>query len=167
MQNLEEVLIEDLDRGRARLALSRRATARAAAHAAEVDDSFREAMYHPGAPTIAAALASAQDVGANGADLLRAIVVGYEVSTRIGMVMGRAHYKYWHSTGTVGTFGAAAAASVLYGLDGRGLLMLSPLPPNLRLASSRHFGWTRCRNRSMPVVRQRPVSWLRRLLCMA
>jgi 2-methylcitrate dehydratase PrpD len=44
-------------------------------------------------------------------DLLRAIVAGYEISTRIGAAMGRAHYRYWHNTGTVGTFGAAAAAA--------------------------------------------------------
>jgi 2-methylcitrate dehydratase PrpD len=45
--------------------------------------------------------------------------VGYEVSTRIGAALGRAHYKYWHNTGTAGTFGAAAAAASIYGLDGR------------------------------------------------
>jgi len=39
------------------------------------------------------------------------------VSTRIGVVMGRPHYRFWHSTGTVGTFGAAAAAGGLLGLD--------------------------------------------------
>ena len=68
---LQEVLAEDLDRGGARLALGRAATARAAAlingaaaHAAEVDDSFRDAMYHPGAATIAAALAAAQSADA-------------------------------------------------------------------------------------------------------
>ncbi|WP_455556840.1 MmgE/PrpD family protein, partial [Comamonas sp.] len=42
---------------------------------------------------------------------------GYEVSTRIGKVLGREHYKYWHNTGTVGTFGAAAAAAYLLRLD--------------------------------------------------
>ena len=67
VQVLEATLADDLDRGDARLALGRAATARAAAlingtaaHAAEVDDSFRDAMYHPGAATIAAALAAAQ-----------------------------------------------------------------------------------------------------------
>ena len=121
---LEQALSEDLDRGKARLALGRRATTRAAAlingtaaHAAEVDDSFRDAMYHPGAATIAAALAAGQAAGVDGATFLRAVVVGYEVSTRIGVVMGRSHYKYWHSTGTVGTFGAAAAAAAIQGLD--------------------------------------------------
>jgi 2-methylcitrate dehydratase PrpD len=121
---LEDTLAEDLDRGRARLAQGRSATARAAAlingtaaHAAEVDDSFRDAMYHAGGATIAAALAAAHDSGAGGLQFLRGVVLGYEVSTRIGVVMGRPHYQFWHSTGTVGTFGAAAAAGGLLALD--------------------------------------------------
>jgi 2-methylcitrate dehydratase PrpD len=121
---LEAVLADDLDRGRARLARGRAATPRAAAllqgtaaHAAEVDDSFRDAMYHPGAATIAAALAAAQSVGADGLDFLRGVVLGYEVSTRIGVAMGRTHYRHWHNTGTMGSFGAAAAAGSLLGLD--------------------------------------------------
>jgi len=121
---LTSALAEDLDRGDACLPTGRAATVRAAAliqgaaaHAAEVDDSYRDAMYHPGAATIAAALALAQSVGASGERFLRAVVVGYEISTRIGEVMGRAHYRYWHNTGTVGTFGAAAAAAELLRLD--------------------------------------------------
>jgi 2-methylcitrate dehydratase PrpD len=105
VQVLEATMAEDLDRGGARLALGRAATARAAAlingtaaHAAEVDDSFRDAMYHPGAATIAAALSVAQESNASGADFLRAVVLGYEVSTRVGVVMGRPHYKFWHNT---------------------------------------------------------------------
>lgn len=124
VQVLEKTLGDDLDRGTARLALGRRATVRSAAlingtaaHAAEVDDSFREAMYHPGAATISAALAVAQSVDASGPQFLKAVVLGYEVSTRIGVVMGRAHYKHWHNTGTMGAFGAAAAAGQLLGLD--------------------------------------------------
>ena len=56
---LERALAEELDRGEARLALGRRATVRAAAlingsaaHTVEVDDIFRDGIYHPGAPTI-------------------------------------------------------------------------------------------------------------------
>jgi 2-methylcitrate dehydratase PrpD len=44
-------------------------------------------------------------------------VLGYELSTRIGVVMGRPHYRYWHNTGTMGSFGAAAAAASLMALD--------------------------------------------------
>ena len=121
---LERALADELDRGRARLALGRAAGARlaalingSAAHTAEVDDIFRDAIYHPGAPTIAAAMALAQERGQSGAALLRAVIVGYEISTRIGATMGRAHYEYWHNTGTIGCFGAAAAAAELMALD--------------------------------------------------
>jgi 2-methylcitrate dehydratase PrpD len=121
---LEKALAEELDRGEARLALGRQATVRAAAlingaaaHTTEVDDIYRDGIYHPGAPTIPAALALAQAHGASGAQFLRAVVVGYEISTRIGAAMGRAHYKYWHNTGTIGCFGACAAAAELLGLD--------------------------------------------------
>lgn len=117
---LEDTLADDLDRGDARLTLGRKATARTAAlingtasHAAEVDDIFKYAIYHPGAPTISAALALAQQLDSDGDAFLRAVIAGYEISTRIGSTLGRAHYHYWHNTGTVGTFGAAAAAAVL------------------------------------------------------
>ncbi|MDH4094024.1 MAG: MmgE/PrpD family protein [Betaproteobacteria bacterium] len=123
---LERALAEELDRGEARLALGRRAAVRAAglingaaAHTTEVDDIFRDGIYHPGAPTIPAALALAQSLGASGEAFLRAVVVGYEIATRIGAAMGRAHYRYWHNTGTIGCFGSCAAAAELLGLDAK------------------------------------------------
>ena len=82
-----------------------------AAHTVEVDDIFRDGIYHPGAPTIAAAGAFSKEIP------LRAVVVGYEISTRIGAAMGKAHYKHWHNTGTIGCFGAAAAAAEALKLD--------------------------------------------------
>jgi 2-methylcitrate dehydratase PrpD len=123
---LERAHADDLDRDGSRLAMGRRATVRAAAlingaaaHTVEVDDIFREGIYHPGAPTIAAALAMGQARGSSGESMLRAVIVGYEISTRIAAAMGRAHYKYWHNTGTIGCFGAAAAAAELLRLDAR------------------------------------------------
>jgi 2-methylcitrate dehydratase PrpD len=121
-----EALADELGRGKAALVPSgRRALARAAAlingaasHTVEFDDIFRDAIYHPGAPVISAALALAQDRQVNGDRLLRGIISGYEVSTRIGAAVTPAHYEYWHTTGTVGAFGAAAAASSILGLDG-------------------------------------------------
>jgi 2-methylcitrate dehydratase PrpD len=82
-----------------------------AAHTVEVDDIFRDGIYHPGAPTIAAANSFSKSLS------LRAVVVGYEISTRIGAAMGKAHYKHWHNTGTIGCFGAAAAAAEALRLD--------------------------------------------------
>jgi 2-methylcitrate dehydratase PrpD len=121
---LEEAFAEDLDRGRARLATGRRATLRAAAmingaasHSVEFDDIYRDAGYHPGSPVISAALAAAQASGASGDKFLRGVIVGYEVSTRIGEAVMPSHYKYWHTTGTVGSFGAAAAVATILGAN--------------------------------------------------
>ena len=84
-----------------------------ASHAVEFDDIFRDAAYHPGCPTISAALAIAEHKGASGREFLNAVVVGYEISTRIGASVQPSHYRYFHTTGTVGCLGAAAAAAAL------------------------------------------------------
>ena len=121
---LEQAFAEDLDRGGARLATGRRATLRAAAlingaasHSVEFDDIYRDAGYHPGSPTISAALAAAQATAASGEKFLRGVIVGYEVSTRIGEAVMPSHYKFWHTTGTVGCFGAAAAVATILGCN--------------------------------------------------
>ncbi|HPU51433.1 MAG TPA: MmgE/PrpD family protein [Burkholderiaceae bacterium] len=123
---MEEAFADELDHGPSRLILGRPAASGVAAlingtaaHTVEFDDIYKHAIYHPGAPTIAAALAMAQARGADGPAFLRAVIAGYEISTRIGAVMGRAHYRYWHNTGTIGCFGAAPAAGVLLGLTAR------------------------------------------------
>ncbi len=121
---LEKAFRQEIGEGPAALMSGRKTNVRlaalvngSAAHTVEVDDIFRDGIYHPGAPTIAAALALAQARGASGERFLRAVIVGYEISTRIGAAMGRAHYRYWHNTGTVGAFGACAAAAELLELD--------------------------------------------------
>jgi 2-methylcitrate dehydratase PrpD len=89
----------------------------AASHAIEFDDIFREAIYHPGVVVIPAALAAAETAGCSGKRFLAAIIAGYEVSNRIGAAMIPGHYAYWHTTGTVGAFGAAVGAGVALGLN--------------------------------------------------
>jgi 2-methylcitrate dehydratase PrpD len=126
---LREALADELDRGTASiLPDGRAATPRAAAlhngtaaHAAEFDDIFRDAIYHPGAPVISAALAAAEHTGCDGRRLLGAVVAGYEVSCRIGLAVTPAHYEHFHTTGTVGTLGAAVAGAVALGLDEQGI----------------------------------------------
>src|SRR3546814_15612786 len=68
-------------------------------HAIDFDDISRGAVYHPGCPVISAALAAAEATNASGKALLHAIVVGYEISTRVGAAIQPAHYKYFHTTG--------------------------------------------------------------------
>jgi 2-methylcitrate dehydratase PrpD len=122
---LRKALAADIGQGAARLYPSwERTTSRTAAlingtasHIIEFDDIFRDAIYHPGSPVVAAALAVAQERRATGDAFARAVIVGYEISTRIGAVVNPAHYEYWHTTGTVGSLGAAAAAATVLELD--------------------------------------------------
>lgn len=89
----------------------------ASSHIIEFDDIFRDGLYHPGSPTVAAALAAAQERNADGDSFIRAVIAGYEISTRIAVAVQPAHYKYWHTTATVGTIGAAVATATVLGLD--------------------------------------------------
>jgi 2-methylcitrate dehydratase PrpD len=88
-----------------------------ASHTAEFDDIFRDGGYHPAAPTISAALAVAQDRGASYEECRRAVIGGYEVGCRIAMALQPSHYRNWHITATVGTFGAATSTAMLMGGD--------------------------------------------------
>ncbi|UHQ98576.1 MmgE/PrpD family protein (plasmid) [Natrinema zhouii] len=84
-------------------------------HAIDYDDTFESIVLHPTSPTFAAAYAASARTEVTGQDLLAAYAVGIETAYRIGHGVYPAHYDHgWHITGTVGTFGsAAAAASVL------------------------------------------------------
>ncbi len=88
----------------------------AISHIVELDDVHRTSIIHPAAPVIPAALAAAEKVHAGGRDLIAAVVVGYEVAIRVAEAITPSHYHYWHTTGTCGTFGAAAAAAKIFNL---------------------------------------------------
>ncbi len=90
----------------------------AAGHALDFDDVASRMFGHPSVPVVPAALALAQARGASGLALLRAVVVGHEIESRVGEMVGPSHYRHgFHATGTVGTLGAAAACAHLQGLD--------------------------------------------------
>lgn len=86
-------------------------------HIAEFDDIYRNGAYHPASPTISAAWACASQEKLPMQKLLQGIVAGYEVSTRIAEVIQPSHYQFYHTTGTVGVFGATAACCALLGLN--------------------------------------------------
>lgn len=94
----------------------------ASSHVEEMDDLHNESIYHPGTCVFPAALAVAEAEGASPRDFLTASVAGYEVSLRVGQALGPEHYRFFHTTGTAGTFGAAVAAGHLLGLDIDGML---------------------------------------------
>jgi len=90
----------------------------AASHALDYDDTHFAHIGHPSVAVVPAALAVAEHVGADGAAFLKACLVGAELSIRVGVWLGRAHYQAgFHQTATAGAFGAAAAAGRILGLD--------------------------------------------------
>lgn len=89
----------------------------ASSHMVEMDDLHRESILHPAAPIIPAVFALAEREKTGGTGLILGIAVGYEAAIRIAMGAGPSHYRFWHTTATCGTFGAAAGTARLLGLD--------------------------------------------------
>ena len=89
------------------------------AHADETDDSHAPSRTHPGCAVIPAALAIAERTRASGEQFLRAVVLGYDVCTRVNHALGAdalaAAARSTHSFG--GVFGAGAAAGAFLALD--------------------------------------------------
>ena len=91
----------------------------AQAHSLDFDDTHARSSLHPSAPIVPAALAAAEMTGADGEELIPAIIGGYETQIRLSMALGPSdHYdRGFHPTATCGVFGAAAAAGRLFCLD--------------------------------------------------
>ena len=92
-------------------------------HSLDFDDTHAAGSLHPGCPVIPAALAAGEMSGASGADVLAAIIAGYEVTCRLALALpaGDHYQRGYHPTATCGAFGAAAAAARVFGLDAAGV----------------------------------------------
>jgi len=87
-------------------------------HALDFDDYHDETVIHASAACVPAILAIAEKFNKSGEEFLTAMILGIDVSIRIGLGLGDYHYQRgWHSTATAGTFGATAGAAKLLGPD--------------------------------------------------
>jgi 2-methylcitrate dehydratase PrpD len=82
-------------------------------HILEMDDLHRGSVTHPGSVVIPAAWAYAHLHDMGGRRFLKAVLAGYEACARIGMAVGKEHYRVWHNTATCGPFGSAMAVADL------------------------------------------------------
>jgi 2-methylcitrate dehydratase PrpD len=91
------------------------------AHADETDDSHAPSLTHPGCAVVPAALALAERQHAGGELLLRAVVAGYDIGTRVSQALGgERFFDQHHSSHSVGgLFGATAAAAAVLQFDAR------------------------------------------------
>ena len=101
----------------------------------ELDEGNLFAKGHPGIQVVPAAVALAQECGCSGAEVLRAVALGYEVSARISRAAQMRLVVHPH--GTYGVIGAAIAAGVLKRFNAAQMLELINCASTMGMASSR------------------------------
>lgn len=104
----------------------------------EVDEGNRLGGGHPSIHVTPGAIAVAEEQTSDGKSLLESIIVGYEVTARIGAAT-RTRPEI-HSHGTWGTIGTAAATARLLGFD----VVQTRLAMNLAVSMSPANTWTPC-----------------------
>ena len=87
-------------------------------HAIDYDDTFESIVIHPTSPIFSAALATTEHVDGSMRECLTGYIIGCDVAYRVGQSTYPEHYQNgWHATGTIGPFGATAAAASILGLQ--------------------------------------------------
>lgn len=88
------------------------------AHAAEINDFCPSAFVQPGPPIISTVISIGEIIEATGEEILKAVVIGYEIACRLPKALGTMNLRAagLSSHGVGPTFGSAAAAASLLNL---------------------------------------------------
>lgn len=112
-----------------------------AAHALDYDDNYHPMAGHATAVLAPAIFAMAESRSVSGAAVLDAYIVGLEALALVGNGVNLVHYERgWHSTSTLGPFGAAAACARLLGLDKDGVTAALSVAFSMASGSKLQFG---------------------------
>lgn len=112
------------------------------AHALDYDDGDDVICGHPSAPILPAALAVGEEEDASGPDVLRAYILGIDVAAALGSIVNPRHYERgWHSTCTLGVFGATAAAATLFRLNEAEIRNALSIASSAACGLKRQFGY--------------------------
>ncbi len=112
-----------------------------ASHTFDFDDTHLKTIIHPAGPVASAALALAEHLGASGRALIDSIVLGIDVSCRIGNLVYPDHYdRGWHITGSTGMLGAAAACARLLALNEQQTAMALGIAASQPIGLREQFG---------------------------
>jgi 2-methylcitrate dehydratase PrpD len=119
-----------------------------AAHAIELDDVTNESSTHPGIVMFPTAFAAAEALSSDPRDVIAAVVAGYEVMMRLGEASfdPDGNYDLFHTTGTLGVFGAAMTAGKLLELSEPQLLMAVGIAGSMASGSMEYLSngaWTK------------------------
>lgn len=88
-----------------------------ASHSLDFDDLHNPSIIHLATVVVPPVFAIAEAEHKSGKEMIAAVVAGYEVGGRVGEAVIPESYFFWHTTGTAGTFGAAASAARILGLN--------------------------------------------------
>jgi len=110
-------------------------------HIFDFDDTHLKTIIHPAGPVAASLLALAEHRRSSGRELLDALVLGIDVSCRVGAAMYPDHYdRGWHITGSVGMLGAAAACARLLKLNSQQTSMALGIAASQPVGMREQFG---------------------------
>ncbi|MBC7471613.1 MAG: MmgE/PrpD family protein [Ramlibacter sp.] len=110
-------------------------------HTFDFDDTHLKTIIHPAGPVASAVLALAERQGSSGRDVIDALVLGIDVSCRVGNMMYPEHYdRGWHITGSTGMLGAAAGCARLLKLDAQKTQMALGIAASQPVGMREQFG---------------------------
>jgi 2-methylcitrate dehydratase PrpD len=117
-------------------------------HVLDYDDTNQIFVGHATVVTLPTILSLGEAMALTGEDIITAYMVGTEVQWKLGdaLVTSGNHYgKGWHSTGTIGTFGATAAAGKLLGLNEKEMINALGIAASEAAGFQEQFG-THCKS---------------------
>ena len=119
-------------------------------HTFDFDDTHLKTIIHPAGPVASALLALAEGLSGtaalqgrqiSGRELIDALVIGIDLSCRVGNAMYPDHYdRGWHITGSTGTLGAAAGCARLLRLDAAKTAMALGIAASQPIGMREQFG---------------------------
>jgi 2-methylcitrate dehydratase PrpD len=110
-------------------------------HTFDFDDTHLKTIIHPAGPVASSVLALAEHRNASGRDVIDALVLGIDVSCRVGNAMYPEHYdRGWHITGSTGMLGAAAGCARLLKLDTQKTAMALGIAASQPVGMREQFG---------------------------
>ncbi len=112
-----------------------------ASHTLDFDDSSLNLRGHPSALMMSTAAAVGEATHATGREVLAAYACGLEIAAKLSPAIGPGHYfRGWHTTATIGTFGAAAIAGRLWKLTPEAICRAFGLAASQACGLTRNFG---------------------------
>lgn len=111
------------------------------AHALDYDDINWTMMGHPSVSILPAVFAVGEKEKLVGEKIIEAYIIGYEIAAKLGLLINPEHYELgWHTTGTLGAFGAMAAVSKILRLNEEQIKIAFGIVASLTSGIRRNFG---------------------------